>query len=148
MLRFFTGSRNSDKKNNAASDAFRKNMKGNTEFKKTEAEKFEELLDARMVKMMNDYAEGNKTKTFALPGTKKEEGPKPLSKNAKSLFEKLARQKLMNDMKKQQKREAAFKAEKKKEAKDKAYQEKQQENQKAASQTSNTRNDAWFWGES
>lgn len=119
-MRFFSGMRTQEKKNSAAVEAYKKKLSsdkgGMPEQKKTPAEKFQEMLDERMMKIMKDYSEGKKKSSIALPGVKNDDSdePKKVSPNAKKMFEVLAKQKLMNDMKKQRKKENEYHREQKK----------------------------------
>jgi hypothetical protein len=75
---------------------------------------------------MKDYAEGKKKSSIALKGVKQDDEVKPVSLNAKKMFEALAKQKMMNDMKKQRKKEQEWGREQKKIKKQQEY-VKQQE---------------------
>ena len=170
MVRFFSGSRDNTKKNSAAVEAFKKKMNGSSmpEVKKTPAEEFQDRIDARAMDMMKEYMLGNKKKATGLLGSKKTDKPEPgaeadfedevkkqMSPNAKKMFQQLAREKMMKDMKKEKKNELAYQAQQKKLKKQEEALKTQQAydveiREKAYQEQYNTSNDSgtsFFWGE-
>lgn len=128
-MRFFSGIRGGDKKRVSASALYKEKTSGKQKVEKTITEKYQEMLDAKIMKMTEDAMMGLKKGAFQMPGTKRDDKPKELSKNAKLMLKLLAMQKMRKDEKKEKKKlkEMLFAAKSKKKAE--AYEKTQKEEQ-------------------
>jgi len=107
-MRFFSGIRdNKDKKQSAASEAYKRGMNNKPVPEKTADEKYQEMISARTAKLMEDYANGKRS-SFKLAGTKEAEQTKEMSKGTKEMIQILAQRKAQQDMKKEQKKQAEW----------------------------------------
>ena len=147
-MRFFSGIRdNKDKKKSAASEAYKRGMNSKPGPEKTADEKYQDMINARTAKLMEDYASGKRT-GFRLPGTKDSEPNKEMSKNAKQMMQILAQKKAQQEMKKEQKKQAEWERSqkaKKQAAEHAANLKKQQEATKLAADQAAQQASAAYW---
>jgi hypothetical protein len=133
-MRFFSGIRGGDTKKVSASALYKQKLSGKVVAEKTPQQKYQEAIEAKMQKMMEDVIMGRKKDRPKIPGIKSleadDEAPKKVSKNAQMMLKLLAMQKLQKEQKKEKKktREAmwAEKAKKKAAAFAKAAQDAQE----------------------
>ena len=107
-MAFFSGSRGGsggDKKKFSASEMFKQKNSGKKVREKSAAEKYQDMVEAKVQKMMEDAIMGKKKSGPRIPGTKSqaEEPPKELTKNAKLMLQMLAMKKIKADEKKEKK---------------------------------------------
>jgi murein DD-endopeptidase MepM/ murein hydrolase activator NlpD len=120
-MRLFSGSRDSGKAYGSkatAGDVYKNKLnailKGRKPKEKTPDEKYKELVDAKMQKLVEDTLMGVKKGGLRLPGTKAEDNkPKELSKNAKLMLEMLAVRKAKSEIAMDRKKELQEKRAKK-----------------------------------
>ena len=147
-MRFFSGIRdNKDKKKSAASEAYKRGMNNKPGPEKTADEKYQDMINARTAKLMEDYANG-KRGGFKLPGTKEAEQTKEMSKGAKEMMQILAQKKAQQDMKKEQKKQAEWERSqkaKKQAAEHSANLKKQQEATKLAADLAAQQASTAYW---
>jgi len=105
-MRFFSGIRSGsgDKKKTSASALYKEKLLNKPKIEKTADEKYKAMIEAKMAKMMEDAIMGRKKAGMKLAGTRNNDKPKELSKNAQMMLKLLAMQKAQKDQKKERKK--------------------------------------------
>ena len=107
-MRFFSGTRDKKPGKLSASTLFKQKQNAKAGPELTRDEKYKQMLEARVAKLTEDAMMGKKTGGFKLPGTKGDDKPRELSKNAKQMIEALAMKKMQKDRKIQKKKQVAW----------------------------------------